>query len=93
MILIQVHYDQLATYGREMAMKNDVLREMPFGCPAGGGMDLFIHRQNVERYRRLLAATTDETRRQQLLKLLAEEEARRPSAPPNSDPESPREIP
>jgi hypothetical protein len=44
-------------------------------------MDAFLHRQNLERYRKLLAETTDEARRQQLLKLLAEEEARGPVQP------------
>ena len=39
-------------------------------------MDAFIHQQNIERYRRLLAETSDDVQRQQLLKLLAEEEAK-----------------
>ena len=41
-------------------------------------MDLFIHRQNLAHYRRLLAAMDqkDEVRRQTILKLLAEEEAK-----------------
>ncbi|MCK9908597.1 hypothetical protein MXD81_05625 [Microbacteriaceae bacterium K1510] len=39
-------------------------------------MDRFICRENIERYRRLLAQTTDEEQRRQLMKLLAEEEAR-----------------
>jgi hypothetical protein len=37
------------------------------------GIDAFIRRQNVERYRHLLETTTDKVLRQQLLKLLAEE--------------------
>ena len=41
-------------------------------------MDSFIHRQNLEHYRKQLAATTDETQRQMILKLLADEEAKEP---------------
>ena len=37
-------------------------------------MDSFIHRENMERFRRLLAETKDEAQRRQILKLLAEEE-------------------
>jgi hypothetical protein len=45
-------------------------------------MEKFIHRQNLEHYRKLLAETTDEVKRQTLLKLLTEEEAKdRPSKP------------
>lgn len=39
-------------------------------------MEWFIHQQNLERYRRLLAQSADESERQQILKLLAEEEAK-----------------
>jgi hypothetical protein len=39
-------------------------------------MEWFIHQQNLERYRRLLAQTADESERRQILKLLAEEEAK-----------------
>ena len=39
-------------------------------------MDRFVHRANLERFRRLLTQTTDETRRQQLERLIAEEEAK-----------------
>lgn len=39
-------------------------------------MDWFIHQQNVERFRRLLAHPADEAQRRQLIKLLAEEEAK-----------------
>lgn len=39
-------------------------------------MDQFIHRANLERFRRLLAQTTDETRRRQLERFIAEEEAK-----------------
>ncbi len=38
-------------------------------------MERFIHRQNLERYRKLLTQVTDE-RQQQILKLIAEEEAK-----------------
>jgi hypothetical protein len=37
----------------------------------------FVHKQNIERYRKLLLEeTTDEVRRLQILQLLAEEEAK-----------------
>jgi hypothetical protein len=39
-------------------------------------MEWFIHQQNLERYRRLLAQTAGESERRQILKLLAEEEAK-----------------
>ncbi|WP_164488355.1 hypothetical protein [Pseudolabrys sp. Root1462] len=39
-------------------------------------MDKFVHRANLERFRRLLAQTTDEERRRQLERLIAEEEAK-----------------
>ena len=41
-------------------------------------MDEFIHRQNLEHYRKLLVETEDEAQRQQVMKLLAEEEAIQP---------------
>ena len=41
-------------------------------------MQSFIHRKNLENYRKLLAETSDAAERQQLLKLLAEEEAKDP---------------
>ena len=41
-------------------------------------MQNFIHRKNLEHYRKLLAETSDEADREQLLKLLAEEEAKEP---------------
>jgi hypothetical protein len=44
-------------------------------------MEKFIHRQNLEHYRKLLAETTDEVKRQTLRKLLAEEEAKDRVAP------------
>ena len=39
-------------------------------------MQSFIHRKNLEHYRKLLAKTPDGAEQQQLLKLLAEEEAK-----------------
>ncbi len=39
-------------------------------------MERFIHRQNLERYRKLLTQVTDERQRRQILKLIAEEEAK-----------------
>jgi hypothetical protein len=53
-------------------------------------MERFVHRQNIEHYRKLLAETTDEVRRRQVLKLLAEEEAKDLSARPNDGGKSPQ---
>ena len=39
-------------------------------------MERFIHRENLEHYRRLLAQSANGEQRQQILKLLAEEEAK-----------------
>jgi len=39
-------------------------------------MEQFIHRENLQRLRRLLTETADDSQRQQILKLLAEEEAK-----------------
>ena len=39
-------------------------------------MEQFVHRENLQRLRRLLAETADEPQRQQIQKLLAEEEAK-----------------
>jgi hypothetical protein len=39
-------------------------------------MEQFIHRENLQRLRRLLTETADDFQRQQILKLLAEEEAK-----------------
>jgi len=39
-------------------------------------MDWFIHQQNLELFRRVLAHPVDEAQRAQVLKLLAEEEAK-----------------
>ena len=38
--------------------------------------DKFIHRQNLEHYRKLLAETKDEAQRQVVLRLLKDEEAK-----------------
>ena len=46
-------------------------------------MERFIHRENLERFRRLLQLATDEGQRRQLKKLIAEEEAKEP--PPDKD--------
>ena len=39
-------------------------------------MEQFIHRENLQRLRRLLTETADDSQRQQIQKLLAEEEAK-----------------
>jgi hypothetical protein len=39
-------------------------------------MDQFIHKQNLQHLREVLAYATDEQTRQQILKLVAEEEAK-----------------
>ena len=39
-------------------------------------MDKFIHRHNLENYRKQLAETKDEAQRRGLMKLVAEEEAK-----------------
>ena len=44
-------------------------------------MDKFVHRQNLDNFRKQLANTTDPAQRIQLLKLLAEEEAKEPPPP------------
>jgi hypothetical protein len=54
--------------------------------PLEAAMEKFIHRQNLEHYRKLLAETTDEVKRQTIRKLLAEEEAKdwlSPERPPS----------
>ena len=38
--------------------------------------DEFVHRKNLELYRKLLAESKDEAQRQTLMKLLADEEAK-----------------
>lgn len=43
-------------------------------------MQSFIHRKNLEDYRKLLTETTDEVVRRQVEKLLTEEKAKEPSA-------------
>ena len=48
-------------------------------------VEWFIHQQNLERYRRLLAQPADESERRQIVKLLAEEEAKdQQLAPPRA---------
>ena len=44
-------------------------------------MDRFVHRQNLERFRRMLETETDESRRKAIMSLLAEEEAQDGGAP------------
>jgi hypothetical protein len=39
-------------------------------------MDEYIHRENINHFKLLLAKVTDEAERQRILKLLAEEEAK-----------------
>jgi len=39
-------------------------------------MEEFVHSENLELYRKMLAETTDEQKRQTLLKLLSDEEAK-----------------
>jgi hypothetical protein len=74
-------------------MTTNVLCEGYPACQEGSGMDRFIHRQNLQHYRKLLSQTTDEAQRVQLLKLLAEEEAKDLSAAQNDDGKSPQDIP
>jgi hypothetical protein len=45
-------------------------------------MEGFVHCQNLDHYRKLLAETTDEAQRRLLAKLIGEEEAKEPK-PPN----------
>ena len=47
-------------------------------CPWCCAVQDFIHRKNLEHYRRLLAGTPDEAERALLVRLLAEEEAKDP---------------
>ena len=47
-------------------------------------MQSFIHRKNLEHYRKLIAQTTNDEDRQTLLKLLADEEAK--DKPPRGAP-------
>lgn len=49
-------------------------------------MEHFVHRENLQRLRRLLAETTDEAQRQQVMKLLAEEEAKDRLSPKDDGP-------
>ena len=50
-------------------------------------MQSFIHRKNLENYRKQLADTKDEATRVQLKALLAEEEAKEPAASRRRDAE------
>ena len=45
-------------------------------------MEQFVHRQNLEHFRKLLAATKDAAERERIGKLLAEEQAKDPPPPP-----------
>jgi hypothetical protein len=52
-------------------------------------MQSFVHRKNLEHFRKLLAQTTDEVERRTLLKLLSEERAKDKAptkAPDGEDP-------
>jgi hypothetical protein len=60
-------------------------------CP-DAPMEEFIHRQNLEHYRKQRAETTDEARRRLLEKLLAEEEVRENQMPPTGG-QSHRRLP
>lgn len=44
-------------------------------------MDKFLHRHNLENFRKQLAEAKDDAQRQTLLQLLAEEEAKESPAP------------
>jgi len=44
-------------------------------------MDKFLHRHNLENFRKQLAETKDDAQRETLLQLLAEEEAKESPAP------------
>lgn len=48
-------------------------------------MQNFIHRKNLENFRKRLAETRDKAEREQILKLLAEEEAKTLPAKPKDD--------
>jgi hypothetical protein len=48
-------------------------------------MERFVHRANLEHFRRLLAQTTDEAQRRKLEKLIAEEEAKETPTPPKQE--------
>lgn len=57
----------------------------------GESFDAFVHRQNLERFRRRLASATDEAERGLLRKLLVEEECKAPR--PNGRGSPDRRIP
>ena len=48
-------------------------------------MQEFVHQQNLNHYRKLLAETTDETKRRILSKLLADEQEKEPLPPRSKD--------
>lgn len=52
--------------------------------PREARMDKFLHRHNLENFRKQLAEAKDDAQRQTLLKLLAEEEAKESPAPIDS---------
>ena len=56
-----------------------------FTCVHRCAMQSFVHRKNLEHFRKLLAQTTDEAERRTVLKLLAEEKAKdkAPTKAPN----------
>jgi hypothetical protein len=60
-------------------------------CPEEGVMQSFVHRKNLEHFRKLLMQTTDEAERRTLLKLLTEEKAKdkAPTRAPNGDRQDP----
>ena len=55
-------------------------------------MQNYMHRKNVELFRKKLAETTDENERQTLKELLAQEEAREQEAKGPRAPKQPKEI-
>jgi len=63
-------------------------RKLNYGPGAdGGAMQSFIHRKNLENYRKQLAEAKDQATRIQLALLLAEEEAKEPAASRRRDEE------
>jgi len=58
---------------------------LPALMPSGGAMQSFIHRKNLENYRKQLAETKDAAELSLLRRLLAEEEAKEPPAPRRED--------
>lgn len=63
-------------------------RKLVHGLGAdGGAMQSFIHRKNLENYRKQLAEAKDQATRIQIAVLLAEEEAKEPAASRRRDEE------